>query len=40
VLNGDGVVRVRFVDTEEEGEKKAGGSKHSTLRSFRLDRQK
>jgi hypothetical protein len=31
VLNGDGVVRVRFVDNEEEGEKKAGGgSKHKT----------
>jgi hypothetical protein len=25
VLNGDGVVRVRFVDSEEEGGKKTGG---------------
>jgi hypothetical protein len=27
VLNGDGIVWVRFVDSEEEGEKKAGGVK-------------
>jgi hypothetical protein len=30
VLNGDGIVCVRFVDSEEEGEKQAGGSKHPT----------